>query len=130
MYFSESKLSERERELAILRTAWLAGAPYEWCEHVAIGHRAGISAEETDRVRAGPQADGWSPHERHLLTAVDELVADRMICDSTWANLAAEWNEAQLIELPALVGQYLGVAMIQNSLRVPICPGRNGFADR
>ena len=130
MFFSEAKIPPRERELAILRTAWLAGAPYEWGEHVDIARKLGVTPDETDRVRAGPQADGWTDHERHLLTAVDELFADKMIGDATWASLAAVWDEAQLIELPALVGQYLGVAMIQNSLRVPISPHRKGFAER
>ena len=130
MFFGESQIPVRERELAVLRTAWLAGAPYEWGEHVDIARKAGVTPEETDRVRIGPAAEGWSDHERTVLTAVDELMADTMITDETWQRLAAVWTEAQLIELPALVGQYLGVAMIQNSLRVPLSDLRNGFAER
>ena len=53
-----------------------------------------------------------------------------MISDVTWAALALNWNEAQLIELPCLVGQYLGVAMLQNSLRMPLAKERKGFAER
>ena len=128
--FSGSAIPARERELAVLRTAWHAGAPYEWGEHIDIARKIGVSEGETDRVRAGPQAPGWSEHERALLTAVDELVAKRMISDVTWAALALNWNEAQLIELPCLVGQYLGVAMLQNSLRMPLAKERKGFAER
>ena len=130
MYFTKSLLPPRERELAVLRTAWLAGAPYEWGEHVDIGRKLGITPEDTDRVRAGAQAPGWTEHERAVLTAVDELVTDRMISDATWAILAQTYDEAQLIELPALVGQYLGVAMLQNSLRVPLTERNGGFAER
>lgn len=128
--FSGSAIPARQRELAVLRTAWLAGAPYEWGEHVDIARKLGMSEDETDRVRAGPEAEGWSAHEAALLSAVDELFENRMISDATWARLATEWNEAQLIELPCLVGQYLGVAMLQNSLRMPLARESKGFAER
>ncbi len=130
MFFTECTLPPRERELAVLRTAWHAGAPYEWGEHVDIARKLGMTPEDTDRVRAGPQAPGWSEHEAALLTAVDELFADKMISDATWAKLAETWNDAQLIELPCLVGQYLGVAMLQNSLRMPLARESKGFAER
>lgn len=130
MFLGEARIPFRERELAVLRTAWLVGAPYEWSEHIRIARKLGVSAEETERLTIGSAAPGWTPHERALLCAVEELVADRMISDPTWALLAQSYDEQQLIELPALVGQYLGVAMIQNSLRVPLTEFCNGFADR
>lgn len=130
MFFTESALPPRDRELAILRTAWLSGAPYEWGEHVDIGRRLKIEPEDTDRVREGPLAPGWSSHESALLSAVDELVANQMISDATWASLAQTYNEQQMIEVPALVGQYCAVAMIQNSLRVPLARESKGFAER
>ena len=130
MFFTECALPPRERELAVLRTAWHAGAPYEWGEHVDIARKLGMTPEEIDRVRAGPHSLGWSKHEAALLTAVDELFTDKMISDATWAKLAETWNAAQLIELPCLVGQYLGVAMLQNSLRMPLARESKGFAER
>ena len=109
-----------ERELAVLRTAWLARAPYEWSEHVRIIRALGVSEEVVERVRTGSSAPGWNGHERALLCAVEELFADDMISDATWATLASRWNERQMIELPALVGQYRAVAGMQNSLRLPL----------
>ena len=38
-FMTASSLDPRDRELAILRTGWLCGAPYEWGEHVDIGKR-------------------------------------------------------------------------------------------
>ncbi len=128
--FSGSAIPPRERELAVLRTAWLAGAPYEWGQHVLIGREMGFTEADTDRVRLGPEAEGWTLHEAAILRAVDELFERQMICDATWAALAQTWNEAQLIELPCLVGQYLGVAMLQNTLRMPLARDARGFAER
>lgn len=128
--FSGSAIPARERELAVMRTAWLAGAPYEWGQHVLIGREMGFTEADTDRVRTGPEAEGWTAHETAILRAVDELFDRQMISDVTWAALAQTWNEAQLIELPCLVGQYLGVAMLQNTLRMPLARDARGFAER
>jgi alkylhydroperoxidase family enzyme len=116
-----------ERELAILRTGWLARAPYEWSEHVRIIRALGVSEDVVERVRVGSSAPEWSEHERALLCAVEELFADDMISDATWATLASRWDEQQMIELPALVGQYRAVAGMQNSLRLPLNPDSAGL---
>ncbi|MDE2405150.1 MAG: carboxymuconolactone decarboxylase family protein [Sphingomonadales bacterium] len=128
--FFRGAIPMAERELAILRVAWRAGAPYEWSEHVAIAKGCGWSEADVERVIAGPEAEGWSDHQRAILRAVDELHGDTMISDATWATLSASWNEAQLLELPALVGQYLMVAMIQNSIRLPLGNDPRGLAAR
>ncbi len=123
-------LSHRERELAVLRQAWLIGAPYEWGEHVDISRRIGVSADEIEMVITGPSAPGWSRHEKALLTAVDELVATYMISDETWAILAESWDEPKLMELPVLVGSYISTAMQQNALRVRLNSNNPGLSHR
>ncbi|MET1755431.1 carboxymuconolactone decarboxylase family protein [Novosphingobium sp. RD2P27] len=108
----------RERELAILRLALLARAPFEWCEHVDIGKAFGITAEEIERVTHGSEAKGWSEHEAALLRAVEELIADHCMSDDTWETLAKTYSEKQMLEVPMLVGAYLMTALQQNSLKI------------
>jgi 4-carboxymuconolactone decarboxylase len=120
----------RERELAILRVGWLCGAPYEWSSHVDIARKLGMGDAEIERVTAGSAAPGWSDHERAILRGVEELIGDHMLCDATWAALAQVWDEHQLIEFPALVGQYVTVALIQNSLRIRLNEGSLGLMER
>jgi 4-carboxymuconolactone decarboxylase len=128
------ELPARERELLILRTGYLCQAPYEWGQHVAIGLAAGLGDEEIARVAAGPDASDWSDADALLLRATDELHADSRIGDATWAALAEQWDEQQLIELCMVVGQYHLVAMTLNSLGVepetvlPAFPGHAGRA--
>ena len=130
-YLFRGKLSVRDRELAILRLAWLCQAPFEWGEHVKVAKRlAGISGEEIERVQAGSSAPGWSAHDRALVSAVEELVGDAMITDETWAVLARDLTEQQLLELPVLIGHYQGVAYLQNSVRVRLMEGNKGLAMR
>ncbi len=130
MFFKDGRLPKRERELAVLRVGWLCQAPYEWGEHVDIGKRCGLTAEEVERITIGSAAPGWNDHDRAILCGVEELLADKMICDETWAVLAVTWDEAQLIEFPTLVGQYVATAMQQNALRVRLAPDNPGLSHR
>lgn len=123
-------LAIRDRELAVLRTAWLLGAPYEWGEHVAIGKRAGLSDAEVGRITHGSQDPGWNAHDRSILRAAEDLRSDAMISDGTWAELAAFLDEKQLIELTYVIGNYTKVAYFQNALRLRLAKGNQGLPAR
>ncbi len=112
------KLPRAESELVILRVATNAGSEYEWGHHERLGRRAGLSETEIARVREGPEAAGWSPRQRLLLQAADEMHAEGEIGDQLWAGLAAELDQVRLIELCMLIGHYEMLAMTLNTLRV------------
>ena len=123
-------ITPRQRELAILRTGWLCRAPFEWGEHVAIGKRIGLTTEEIERVTHGSSDPAWEAADAAILRAVEELHADQMITDETWAELAGFLDQKQLIELPFLVGHYHQVAFYQNAIRLRPPPGNLGLAAR
>ena len=106
-----STLDPRERELLVLRVASVRQAEYEWAQHVVQGADAGLSVTEIERVAKGPRADGWSPIDAALLSAVDELLLDAMVSDDTWSTLAAELDEQQLMDVVFTVGAYDLLAM-------------------
>lgn len=121
------KLPARERELLVLRTGWRCRAEYEWGQHVLVGRAAGLTDEEIERVKDGPEATGWDPFDATLLRAADELHGDSCITDATWASLAERYDEPQLIEVTMVVGQYHLVSFTLNSLGVQREPGVPGF---
>jgi alkylhydroperoxidase family enzyme len=106
-----STLSPRQRELLVLRVAAVRGSAYEWAQHAVLAGDAGIDADEVTRIAEGSEAPGWAPLERAMLAAVDELLADAAIGDGTWAVLAAELDERQLMDLVFTVGAYEVLAM-------------------
>ena len=130
MLAGKGALSPRDREIAVLRQAWITGAPYEWGEHVDIGKRVGLTAEEIERIVAGSTAHGWSRHEGAIIKAVEELFERFQISDETWAVLAETWNEQQLLEFPILVGVYAATAMQQNSIRARLRGKNTGMTYR
>jgi 4-carboxymuconolactone decarboxylase len=122
-------LPAEDRELVILRTAYLCRSPYEWGHHVEIGVAAGLDTELIARVAAGPDAAGWDERQAALLRAVDDCHADNRIGDDTWAALAPCYDEARLIELVMLIGQYHLVAFTLNSLGIQPEPGLDPLPD-
>ncbi|GAA3384923.1 carboxymuconolactone decarboxylase family protein [Cryptosporangium minutisporangium] len=101
-----SPLPGRYRELLVLRVAWLRRCDYEWAQHVVQADGVGLDDAEIDRVGEGPDAPGWTPVERALLSAADELLSDGTIGDDTWRALSGEFDERQLIDLVFAVGTY------------------------
>lgn len=130
MLFAKSALSMRERELAVLRQAWVTGSPYEWGEHVDIAKRYDISAEEIERITVGADAPGWSCHDAAILRGVDELLSCYRISDATWDVLAETWDDKQLLEFPVLVGVYSATAMQQNSIGASLRAKNPGLSHR
>lgn len=112
------RLPRADTELVILRVAHRTGCEYEWSHHQRIGRRAGLSTEDIERVRHGPQATGWSERQQLLLRAVDELHEQHDIGDEVWEALRAQMSDVELIELCMLAGHYEMLAMSLNALRV------------
>ncbi|MFF9410345.1 carboxymuconolactone decarboxylase family protein [Streptomyces anandii] len=119
----DGRLPDRTRELLILRTACNTRAGYEWGRHVPLARAAGVTDEEIQRVGTGPDAPGWAPADADLLRAADELHRDACLSAATWSALAAGHDEAQLIEITMLVGQYHMVAFFLNSAGTRLEPG-------
>jgi alkylhydroperoxidase family enzyme len=117
------RLSGRDRELLILRTAVRCRSSYEWGQHVRISLAGGIDRETIDRVPEGPDADGWTLHEAALLRAADELHEEARISDATWATLAERYKAEQLIEATMVVGHYHMLAFALNSFGVELDQG-------
>lgn len=115
-----STLSARQRELLVLRVAAVRDAAYEWAQHVVLAGDAGLDGDEIARIAEGPGAPGWSPLDRAMLGAVDELIARATISDATWGVLAGELDEQQLMDLVFTVGAYDLLAMAFRSFGVEL----------
>lgn len=125
----KSTLPAREREIVILRMGWLCRAEYEWGHHVAIGKQAGLTDDDINRIREGPDAAGLDSFEALLMRAVDELHANTFIGDATWKALTERYNTQQIMDLIFAAGQYKLVSMALNSLGVQLEEGFEGFSE-
>jgi len=112
-------LDARHRELMILRVAWRARSRYEWVQHARLAAQLGVTDDEIAAIADGPPLE-WTPLERALLDATDELVDRYRVADDTWKRLADHLDDAQLVELVFVVGTYVGLAMAFNSFGLQV----------
>lgn len=119
-------LDPRLRELVIMRVAWVTGSDYEWTQHWRLGQSIfGVPAEELLLTRDWRRHDGWSPADRAVLAATDEVLEDGAVTDATWRACEehVEGGEEALLELVMAIGGWRMVSAFLRSLRVPLEEG-------
>lgn len=113
-----SSVPVRLRQLAILQVAWTRRVPYMWASHLRTSLRLGLAAEDFAAIPQGHDAPHWTAQERLILAAVDELRDAAELSDPTWAALSAVFDQRQMLDFLFVVGTYLSLALVFNSIRV------------
>ena len=126
-FVRNATIPARDREVIILRTAWLNRGDYIWGRHNIIGQEAGLTEQEISRVTRGVDAAGWSDFDAALLRAADELYTSRFVSEATWSTLGERYTESQLREVVLIVGNYTQLSMFQNTLGAQLEPGIEGL---
>lgn len=122
-----SKLTPRHREMFILRIGWDCQSEYEWAQHVGSVGRARDWGLDPVKIADGPSAAGWTPFERAILRAVDELYRDTMVSDATWKELAAEYDTERLMSGVFTASSYRATSMSLNAYGVQLEAGNERF---
>lgn len=123
----DGRIPVREREIVILRVGWRCASEYEFAQHTRLGQQAGLTDEEIARLAGG--AGEWSDDDAALVAMADELCADDVVSDATWARLAMRWDDQQMLELLVLAGFYRLVSGLLNSVGVALEPGAGGWPE-
>lgn len=118
-------LSRTETELIILRVSHLRGSAYERGHHERIGARVGLSPQQIENTTLDVAQARWPRRHEVLLTAVDEMVKTRDICDETWTSVAEMLNYSEQVALVQLIAQYDSLATVLHTLRIPADPPRH-----
>lgn len=126
----DTVLSRRVSELIALRAIWHCRSAFEWGHHVVFAKAAGMDDAEIARIVEGPNHPAWSEEDRLLLRATDELCERRDLSPETWSALRERYDEAQLVEIPFVVGQYTMLSMVANAMGVPVEAGLEPLPSR
>jgi len=112
----QSPLTLRQREIVILRVTARCGCEYEWGVHVAaFAKQAGLGQAAIAATHAqGAAAGCWSPDERLLLTAVDELFDAARLSEETRLLFEQNFTLEQQLEIIALCGNYHTICYVAN----------------
>lgn len=124
---NDTTLTDRQRELLLLRIGVLCRAEYEWAAHYRIGRRVGLSEADIERIVAGPDQGDGDPVENLLLRATDELYRDTAVSAQTWSALEEVFDARQLLDIVVAVGGYRMFSMAMNSYGVQLDPDPTRF---
>jgi len=90
----------------------------------AFAAKAGLDAEQIRSLAGGSPADDcWSPEDRAVLAAVDELHATSDLSDEAWADLVAAAGQDGALDLLLVCGWYHAISFTVRALRLPLEPG-------
>jgi 4-carboxymuconolactone decarboxylase len=108
----------RLSEFAILVTARLWRAQYEWFAHVPQAERAGVKAQTIRDLHKGRVPKAAPKDERAIYDFIQELYKTRRISDKTFARVHALLGDAATVELVGILGYYVLISMILNVFRM------------
>lgn len=111
----DSTLSDRVREVALLRVVHRRECEYLWLHHIPIAQRAGLTAAEIQAISDGGVADEL---DKLVVRAVDELDEGSTISDATWTALSGRFDDRQLMDLVFTIGGYGLLAQAVNTFGI------------
>ena len=115
---STTSLPLRDRQIAIMRTAWICDARYMWSSHLRTSLRRGLEPKLFGALQVGASDPYFTQLERTVIHATEDLVRDRLISDANWKALAAQWSNEQLLDFMFTVGTYVCIAAVMRSTGV------------
>lgn len=111
----ESGLTARERQIAVLTTIRHWGAQYPWAVQVRGSLAAGVDQPTIDAINARRAPQLANPRERLAYEIARELLAEKSLGDAVYQAAAKVFNEAELVALIAVIGQFSMVSCTANA---------------
>jgi 4-carboxymuconolactone decarboxylase len=109
-----SALAPRLSEFAILCTAAIWRAQYEWFAHAPMALKAGVPADVIDDLRAGRKPAGAAEDQQAIYDFVQELYATRRVSEQTYTRLHALLGDKAMVEFVGILGYYVLISMTLN----------------
>jgi len=111
-------VSPRLSEFAILVTAKLWRAQYEWYAHVPQAERAGVKPATIRDLHAGRLPKSAPKDERAIYDFIQELYKTRRVSDRNYKRVNAILGDSATVELVGILGYYVLISMVLNVFRM------------
>lgn len=119
-----SSLPLRLNEFAILITGRLWRSEVEWYAHRPLALKAGLSADVIADLKANKRPAAMQPDEEAVYDFVMELSTKHAVSDATFARAKSLLGEQQVVDLTAVTGTYVTVAMLLAMAEEGVPPGK------
>lgn len=118
-----TKFEPKLSELAILVTARLWSAQFEWWAHARLAQEAGLDPAIIAAIEARRQPTFADPDEQAVYQFATMLSHEHRVADAVYQDVRDRFGEQGVAELVGILGYYTLVSMTLNTFEVPVPEG-------
>jgi 4-carboxymuconolactone decarboxylase len=108
----QTSVPTRLNEFAILIIGRQWRSQVEWFAHAPLAAKAGLSADVIAELKEGKRPSKMAEDEALIYDFVTELTTTQKVSDETYARAKKVFSDQQIVDLTAVAGNYVMVAMI------------------
>jgi len=120
----QTSVPTKLNEFAILIIGRQWRSQVEWFAHAPLAAKAGLSADIIAELKEGKRPSKMAEDEALTYDFVTELSTTQKVSDETFARAKKIFNDQQIVDLTAVSGNYVMVAMILAMAEETVPPGK------
>lgn len=120
----ETSVPLKLNEFAILIIGRQWRSQVEWLAHAPLAIKAGLSPDIVAGLKANKRPSNMPPQETAVYDFVTELTTKHAVADETFNRAKELLGEQQVVDLTAVAGSYVAVAMLLAMSEEGVPPGR------
>ena len=120
----QTSVPTKLNEFAILVIGRQWRSQVEWFAHAPLAAKAGLSPEIIAELKAGKRPGKMAEDEALVYDFVTELTTTQKVSDETFARAKKIFNDQQIVDLTAVAGNYVMVAMLLAMAEETVPPGK------
>ena len=120
----ETSVPIKFNEFAIIIIARQWRSQVEWLAHAPLAEKAGLAPAIIADLKANKRPANMPEQEAVVYDFVTELTTARKVADETFARARQLFSEQQIVDLTAVAGNYIMVAMLLAMAEQTVPPGK------
>jgi 4-carboxymuconolactone decarboxylase len=120
----ETSVPIRLNEFAILIIARQWRSQVEWYAHAPLAAKAGLSSDIIAELKTGKRPSQMAEDEAVVYDFVSELTTTHAVADQIYARAKKLFSDQQVVDLTAVAGNYVMVAMLLAMAEATVPPGK------
>jgi len=120
----QTSVPTRLNEFAILIIGRQWRSQVEWFAHAPLAAKAGLSTNVIAELKEGKRPSSMAEDEAVVYDFVTELTSTKKVSDETYARAKKVFNDQQIVDLTAVAGNYVMVAMMLAMAEETVPPGK------
>ena len=120
----QTSLALKLNEFAILIIGRQWRSQVEWFAHAPLALKAGLAPEIVDDLKRNKRPSNMPPEEAVVYDFVTELTTRHEVSDEVFARAKHLLGEQQVVDLTAVSGTYITIAMILAMAQENVPPGK------